>query len=556
MDPWVRLSAEHRDNLVAYLDGELSDEQTQQIDELLMKSEVARHEVEALVRTWELLDMLPRPKAREDFTDRTLTSLRVANQRTSLTDRPWFAHIRRLAWGLIWMATMFLFGWVGWTASLNWIPNPEAEMLADLPLLQNLDLYLEVRDLEFVRQLQREGLFQSGENGAEENSPQDSPGVTKDHLLGVQTQEALRARYRQIEKMPQSQRQRLLNNWRMFQELSPEKQRELRALHAVLHEQPETVWDLLKTYEVWLQTLSPGQRDDLRQADTTGKRLQLVREFKKRQESSRETYVFDLNFDLQRMKPRLPPPPYPDEPTLKTLLENLYELYPPVVKQRIDQDYRQSGSITRRLFDIFDYFAFTMFWQIPEHQFALLLEGIDDQGLKKFIQARNPLEHRWLFLFSVGKGLQAYVLRSLEPYYPDAEKLRRFFVELPGERRHELMQMRPDEMTRELLNDYLNHLDDPEIKSLLAYNRRMEGLRDGRLRDRSPRGPFIPREYRGPGGRGGRDGGNDARNEPPPQDFPPRQSGPPLGEDGPLPPPLPPLRDLPPGKDRPPPSRF
>lgn len=48
MEKTVRLNADQREDLVAYLDGELPDEQVQQIDRIIAGSEVARHEVEAL----------------------------------------------------------------------------------------------------------------------------------------------------------------------------------------------------------------------------------------------------------------------------------------------------------------------------------------------------------------------------------------------------------------------------------------------------------------------------------------------------------------------------
>ena len=63
-----RLSTEDRSNLVAYLDGELTTPRPGSIATKLTQSVTARREVEALRKTWELLDLLPRPKASEDFT--------------------------------------------------------------------------------------------------------------------------------------------------------------------------------------------------------------------------------------------------------------------------------------------------------------------------------------------------------------------------------------------------------------------------------------------------------------------------------------------------------
>jgi anti-sigma factor RsiW len=74
-----RLTPDDRSNLVAYLDGELNDAQARAMATKLTQSVTARREADALRKTWELLDLLPRPKASEDFTARTLT---VATRRS------------------------------------------------------------------------------------------------------------------------------------------------------------------------------------------------------------------------------------------------------------------------------------------------------------------------------------------------------------------------------------------------------------------------------------------------------------------------------------------
>ena len=63
MDKMKRVSVEDRDNFVAYLDGELSPDEIKKLEGILADSPVARKDVEMLVRTYELLDLLPRPQA-------------------------------------------------------------------------------------------------------------------------------------------------------------------------------------------------------------------------------------------------------------------------------------------------------------------------------------------------------------------------------------------------------------------------------------------------------------------------------------------------------------
>lgn len=159
MEKAPRLTAEQRDDLVAYLDGELEESRSGQIDQVLARSEVARHEVEALARTWELLDVLPRVAAPADFADTTMTSLKVAEVRTPITEQAWFESLRRAGVVAVWAAALSVSAVVGFQITSRWVPNPNAEMLRDLPLLEKLHQFEDVKDVEFLRQLQKINAF-------------------------------------------------------------------------------------------------------------------------------------------------------------------------------------------------------------------------------------------------------------------------------------------------------------------------------------------------------------------------------------------------------------
>lgn len=164
MEKTVRLNAEQREDLVAYLDGELPDDQVQQIDQIIARSEVARHEVEALARTWEMLDILPPAKASDDFANKTMHNLKVMEQPFILTEQPWWIYLTRTVAILGWLAAMAASGWLGLQMTRSWIPNPNDALLRDLPVIENLDHYQEAGDIEFLKQLKSSGLFDdSGE---------------------------------------------------------------------------------------------------------------------------------------------------------------------------------------------------------------------------------------------------------------------------------------------------------------------------------------------------------------------------------------------------------
>lgn len=161
MDKILRLSADQRDDLVAYLDGELPDGLANAIDQVLARSEVARNEVEALARTWEMLDALPVPKASVEFTDRTMTMLKVGETPFNITEQPWFIHVKRGSVLAVWCVALGLSGWLGLQITSRWIPNEQDQLLEDLPVLQNFDAYQEVQSIDFLEQLNRSGMFNS-----------------------------------------------------------------------------------------------------------------------------------------------------------------------------------------------------------------------------------------------------------------------------------------------------------------------------------------------------------------------------------------------------------
>src|SRR4051812_6206828 len=91
-DP-LPLTDADRDELVAYLDGELDADGQQRVEARLGQNPHVRAEADSLRRAWEMLDYLPRPEPSQDFTERTLTrvsAVRSATLRTAAAaGMPW-----------------------------------------------------------------------------------------------------------------------------------------------------------------------------------------------------------------------------------------------------------------------------------------------------------------------------------------------------------------------------------------------------------------------------------------------------------------------------------
>jgi anti-sigma factor RsiW len=162
-----QISEEERAMLVAYLDGELDEDATHVFEARLGREPGLRAEAEALKKTWELLDYLPRPEPSGTFTHRTLERLAVRET----------AHLRNgqsLRWAWLapagWAATMLLAMGIGLIAAHYWWPSPagssaqtnstkaaqddfNAKMARNLGLIENQRIYGPVEDLDFARGL-------------------------------------------------------------------------------------------------------------------------------------------------------------------------------------------------------------------------------------------------------------------------------------------------------------------------------------------------------------------------------------------------------------------
>src|SRR2546423_7509849 len=111
----AHLSEQDRDDLVAFLDGELDEDSARQLEAKLTLDPQARAEADALQQTWGLLDYLPRPEPSPSFTHRTLERLAV---RTSPLRKS--AAARWLV-GLGWAAAVLLALGAGlWIAAIFW----------------------------------------------------------------------------------------------------------------------------------------------------------------------------------------------------------------------------------------------------------------------------------------------------------------------------------------------------------------------------------------------------------------------------------------------------
>ncbi len=155
VDKLVRLSAEQRSNFVAYLDGELSEEETRGIEQLLASNEVARHDMESLATAWELLDDLPRPNAPKDFAEKTIATLKLEEQKTPLHEQLWYKQATKYGSLVAGILLVVGCGFAGFIVARTVPPSRADLMLQEYELLEHFDQYEEIGSADFLTRLQK-----------------------------------------------------------------------------------------------------------------------------------------------------------------------------------------------------------------------------------------------------------------------------------------------------------------------------------------------------------------------------------------------------------------
>jgi hypothetical protein len=111
-----------------------------------------------LQRSWDLLDELPKSEADEAFTQTTLSMVAVTAkddaEKSVAARRRQLRLAQCIGGGAAVAACLASYLIVSWFAD-----GPNRELLRDLPVIQHLDEYRYAENVEFLRLLEREGLF-------------------------------------------------------------------------------------------------------------------------------------------------------------------------------------------------------------------------------------------------------------------------------------------------------------------------------------------------------------------------------------------------------------
>ena len=139
------------------------------MEQALSRDEEIREHVDSLERTWQLLDRLPIAKASEEFTNKTLSTIKTIqlesqaqgdqNQSGLSMSKKTREQLRKVVVAGGWMIGLACSIFLGYVITNQWVPEESEPLLSELSFIENLDTYSEVQSLEFLEELQHSGTF-------------------------------------------------------------------------------------------------------------------------------------------------------------------------------------------------------------------------------------------------------------------------------------------------------------------------------------------------------------------------------------------------------------
>lgn len=146
------------EEIVAYLDGELDAETEARVVRRLSEDATYRARLAQLQQAWDLLDNLRRTEADDEFVQSTVAM--VAVQADIEAKSQSFKQVRRRNYTWLAAAGVGLLSLLcGFVALQRYLTRDNRNLVRDLPVIEHVNEYRNIEDVEFLKQLERENLF-------------------------------------------------------------------------------------------------------------------------------------------------------------------------------------------------------------------------------------------------------------------------------------------------------------------------------------------------------------------------------------------------------------
>lgn len=246
------------EQIVAYLDGELSSVEASLVERQLAEDADFRQELQSIERAWSALDALPTAKVGDSFSQTTLELVVGAARQEVLEKTRALPVVRRrnlLGKVLVGCSAMVL----GFVLVRAMRENPNRVLLADLPAIEYIDVYSQFRELEYIRRLNEQlgdRIWESELSATELAARQDEFETVADG----------NRRREWIDQLDEQDRSTLRGRYNRFTSLSPEEQARIRDLHAELVSASDSdqLQRTLLQYQAWVSALPASRQFELR----------------------------------------------------------------------------------------------------------------------------------------------------------------------------------------------------------------------------------------------------------------------------------------------------
>jgi hypothetical protein len=363
---------------------------------------------------------------------------------------------------------------------------PNRQLIADLPVIQFVDIFAQIKDVSFLRELQR-GL------GDPLDASTGKADRFSDSIAGFQQVSDASGRASWLEALPSEEQVNLRAKFNRFRDLSPRQKEGLRDLHQQI-DSAEDRQQLLLTlfrYQQWLKELPPSRQYEYRTLEGEERLGRIAREME-RTASERQFELTDeqLQEFIRQVRPQI-----------VQVVENNKAAFRDFYSQRSPQEQRDFRSLPRPE-QMKRAFQFAMVRS--SDQMTSIVDTIagtlpEDVGVA--FQELRPGEKRdrvqaWIQQFhaSTREGGRMGQIST--------EELADFFVELPPEAKERLLARRPEDMQRLLEDMYRGKWRSGRRGRPPGLDRR--GPRDGAPPDAPRRDRFDERREPNLGPPGGR----------------------------------------------------
>ena len=258
--------------LVAYLDGELPEDDVAELETRLANDAALRHRLHELQATWDLLDELPTTRPDPSFLKSTME---LAVNSSGKRRVKWHRWPLRIAAGLlVFSATTALA--VNWTRSVQ--NGPYVELVSNLEFYENVRLY-ELTDIPFLELMHAEKVF--GELDIELETDELKP--SKEAV--VPNSDRFQQNVARFDSLSEVKVAELNGRMQSLQKKSPKAQQKLRQIHEALrkHENRDELLETLHEFNQFYSEISSSDKARRFMPATPSGKISFIRTHRLRQ---------------------------------------------------------------------------------------------------------------------------------------------------------------------------------------------------------------------------------------------------------------------------------